>query len=403
MGVKFRTALACFVAFGVSLRIGYSAFADPVQVPVRTNGFSIVLPARNMPKDFAARVSVNATGTTALPLWNYSATAAASLGGSTYTGTMVGRSPFDNGKTTTTIPVQIIPLIITITDTNGAIVYDPTLADSCVPGSLTDVAVVTGSPIFTNNAWTMNGVGIGTTQYIDAFQRAEFWSSVGNTPYHLILSPTTLAAQHLTFGTGGTSGIGANYSVGCSHLGVVQNTDLDNAVYGLLTGALATQVNPSTFPVFLLRNVVSTTSGTSDSANCCILGYHSGYYNGSNLQIYSPFSLDTIGAFGTGYVSTLSHEMGEAINDPIGTNPTPTWGNIGQVQGGSQNNLEVGDPLSGSVNFTVTGANGLTYKMQELAFYSWFYGGTSLGAGGKFSNNGTFNGNMKLYPPGGTN
>ena len=69
---------------------------------------------------------------------------------------------------------------------------------------------------------------------------------------------------------------------------------------------------------------------------------------------------------------------------------------------GCQSNLEVGDPLSGTLIPIVT-LNGFHYHLQEMAFYSWFYGGTSLGAGGKYSSNGTFNGAAKLCPPGGTN
>jgi hypothetical protein len=55
--------------------------------------------------------------------------------------------------------------------------------------------------------------------------------------------------------------------------------------------------------------------------------------------------------------------------------------------------------------FSVVGANGLTYSLQELAFYSWFFDSTSLGtgSGGKFSNHGTFNGSAIICPPGGTN
>jgi hypothetical protein len=163
-------------------------------------------------------------------------------------------------------------------------------------------------------------------------------------------------------------------------------------------------VNAGTFPIFLTKNVVSANSGTDLFSNCCALGFHSGLFVGGNLQIYSPFSLDTSGTFG-GDVSTLSHEMGEAINDPPGNNPTPTWGNIGQVVGACQNNFEVGDPLSPGfgtpTNEFVVGG----YHLQELAFYSWFYGSTSLGvgAGGKFSDNGTFMGDAIICPPGGTN
>jgi hypothetical protein len=173
----------------------------------------------------------------------------------------------------------------------------------------------------------------------------------------------------------------------------------------LLKVTLAGTVTPGTFPIFLTHNVVMSEGSVG---NCCILGYHSGYTGtGGNLQIYSPFSLDTSGAFG-GDVTTLSHEMAEAVNDPTTNNGTPVWGNIGQVSG-TQNNFEVGDPLSpggiGSPSpITVSGAaNGLTYHVQELTFFSWFFGHKSLGAGGKYSSNGTFGGFMKLDPPGGTN
>ncbi len=65
------------------------------------------------------------------------------------------------------------------------------------------------------------------------------------------------------------------------------------------------------------------------------------------------------------------------------------WGNIGQVSG-CQGNLEVGDPRTGT-NFPAATANGFTYHLQELAFFSWFFHQSpSWGAGGKYSNNGTF-------------
>ena len=90
------------------------------------------------------------------------------------------------------------------------------------------------------------------------------------------------------------------------------------------------------------------------------------------------------------------------MDDPTGINAVPVWGGIGQ-QAGCQNNLEVGDPLSAPPTnpFSVT-QNGFTYAMQELAFFSWFFGGTSLGSGGKYSNNGTFTGFAIACPPGGT-
>jgi hypothetical protein len=37
----------------------------------------------------------------------------------------------------------------------------------------------------------------------------------------------------------------------------------------------------------------------------------------------------------------------------------------------------------------VTGKNGYTYTLQELAFFSYFYGGPSIAANGWYSNNNT--------------
>ncbi len=107
----------------------------------------------------------------------------------------------------------------------------------------------------------------------------------------------------------------------------------------------------------------------------------------------------------------MSHELAEWLDDPDGVNPVPVWGAEGQVTAGNcQNNLEVGDPLSPGFGtptnpYSITNTNtGVTYTLQELAFYSWFLGSNqSLGAGGKFSDNGTFSGYAKPCPPGGTN
>ena len=371
---------------------------------------------RRQPAPSWRDLAIASAGIEPVPTWNYgySYVHSADKGSGSYSGTIVGRSPFDRVKTTTTIPVQIVPLVITIGDGTTTHTYDPTAVDPCVTGAngpYTDVGVITGSPIFQKTDWTMNGVSVGKTQYLDAFQRAQFWPLVRGTNYHLILDPTVLPAQSLTFSGGTSSGSGTNYDTaalfgGCGYLGVLNINDLDLAIQDLITGPLAGMVNVGTVPIFLLRNVVTATSGQSLYTDCCVLGYHSAYNVGPNLQLYSPFSLITSGIFpGADDVSILSHEMGELINDPSGNNPTPPWGNIGQTLGFCQTNFEVGDPLSPGfgtpTNPFVVDGNGLTYHMQELAFISWFYGGPP-GAGGKYSNNGSFSGDANPCPPGGT-
>jgi hypothetical protein len=128
---------------------------------------------------------------------------------------------------------------------------------------------------------------------------------------------------------------------------------------------------------------------TLNSGACCILGFHNAI---GGQQTFASTDFDTSEIFVSPIpdVSVTSHEVGEWANDPFGNNPTPAWGHTGQVAG-CQANLEVGDPLSGTLAPPIFNPqNGFTYHMQELAFFSWFYGAPSVGVNGWFSNNGTF-------------
>ncbi len=84
--------------------------------------------------------------------------------GQSYTGMMVGLSPMSSPNSTTTIPTQIVPLILIMPD-GGT--FDPTAPDPCAAAPLTgtsDLTLVEQSPIFLSHAYTMNGVNVGTTQ-----------------------------------------------------------------------------------------------------------------------------------------------------------------------------------------------------------------------------------------------
>jgi hypothetical protein len=137
-----------------------------------------------------------------------------------------------------------------------------------------------------------------------------------------------------------------------------------------------------------VHNVVEFVNTTS---NCCVLGYHNAYKpNLASIQTYSLSEYDNSTTFGKGVqdISALSHEVAEWMDDPYVNNPTPSWGHTGQVPG-CQSNLEVGDPLSGTVFSDPL--NGYNYHPQELAFFSWFYHQSpSVGAGRMYSDRGTF-------------
>ncbi len=325
-------------------------------------------------RSVARPVGQNVTATP-LPTFTYSINDGVS--GTSYSGTILGGDPLAAIKTSTTLPLQIVPLVVTI---SGVGVFDPTQPDAC-NGGLTVTSYVNGSPLLTTRThWVMNGHPMGRTQYIDAFQRAQFWSKVHGTNYHLLFAPTRLTPQNATFS-------GSQYTGGCETLGMVSFNDIDALVQNIITGALASKINVGTLPVFLLHNVVMYEGSVG---NCCIIGYHGGMIVGGNLQVYSVADVDSTGVFGgLNDVAALSHELGEAVNDPLGNNPTDPWGKIGQVSG-CQSNLEDGDPLSGTQLPAIT--NGTkTYHVQELAFFNWFYHTSpSWGAGGLYSNNGTF-------------
>src|SRR5262249_49374849 len=120
-----------------------------------------------------------------IPLWSDSFT----FNSVNYPFTMVGTNPA-NGSHTSRIPTVIIPIRF--------IFSDLTMLDASKPacGDTQSVVLRTkNSPVFqkatyfpgTNNAGPTN---VGTTQYVDAYQRANFWNSVSTVAprYHVLLS-----------------------------------------------------------------------------------------------------------------------------------------------------------------------------------------------------------------------
>jgi hypothetical protein len=373
--------------------------------------YTLVIPAKNF--SWAAARTAEATpaagAPTGLRIWT--TTVNSTKDGNAYPIAMVGQSPFSS-TTTTNIPTVIIPVVINI---NGT-VFNPTQADPIcmVAPNNVPLTVFRQSPLFNNAAFTMNGVNVGSTQYIDAFQRANFWTVIAPT-YHTRLGTITIPAvqtYNVPLGSGavysdslfGNGGCGPHHNPN-GFFGVMDINAFDPWVTG--TALPTAHITPDQFPILLLYNVVMSI-GPPTIANCCVLGYHGATAGPPSGKTYSPMEFDTSGIFGSGVSDTSisAHEIGEWMDDPYGNNPTPNWGNIGQVSG-CQGNLEVGDPLTGTNFPAVTmRSNHYTYHLQELAFFSWFYNSQptpSIGAGGKFSNNRTFGGPSKACPPGGTN
>jgi hypothetical protein len=415
--------LACMIVFTLT------AFAQQQQEPLRhvepyqlrVAGGHEARTSLGVSVDFGTEGTANTSGTVgeaktsgtgaansspALTLWTYQTTAAQNK--KSYTGKIVGNSPTSGS---TSVPAVLVPVVLKITEGGTTYTFDPTATDtSCLGSGNTAMSLTSASPLFSTAAtFTINGVSIGPTQYSDAIVRAEFWTSGGSTSgNHLLLSPVSTGATltiSVNAGTGGNSTAevySASGQCGNGLLGVVNINTIDAAVQGYIR---AHSLNATEFPFFVLYNAAMSIGSANNINNCCAIGYHNALGNPGQTYGVTDFEGRDQTLFpGVADVAAASHEVNEWVNDPSGTNPTPAWGNIGQVSG-CESEFEVGDPLTGTLmptgSFSIPGS--FTYHLQELAFYSWFYGGTSLGAGGKYSSAGTFKGAAKLCPPGGTN
>jgi hypothetical protein len=414
----------------VLLGVAPQAFEQEKTKLPKQNGYSKVI--TESPAAAEAVRSAVANGNAApdkkknpqLEVFTYNVTA--SRDGNTYSGVIVGKSPFNDPGGETSIPTQIIPIVITtnanfagvdangnILVTPGATTINPTANDNnCLSAPFNNpLALTQQSPIFRKADFNFGGTDIGKVQTTDAFQRGNFFQLVGGSghegdhqgdggnngfDYHVDLDPVTTVAP-ITINVPATLGV-AYPSVafgGCAN-GTVQIFDFsffDSVVTGTILPAVQAQglVNPGSFPLFLLYNGVMCEGPNcavlAPGTACCVLGYHSH----SGTQTFGTAEFDTSNIFLSPVpdVVVMSHEVGEWMNNPFNSNSVPAWGHIGQ-QPGCQGNLEVGDPLSGTQAPRIRMPNGYTYHMQELAFFSWFFGAPSLGVNGWFSDDATF-------------
>ena len=382
------------------------------QAPLRSEQRSLTSygpPVRLAPRGFAENRRRGLRGDQdTVPLWTFDVTHAA-RDRLNHVGAIVGTNPFlDPG--TSRIPVVIVPMIIT-TQTVATGVDPSTLVLSTTPGVVHQNAAAPQhacltapnnvpatlayqSPIFQDAPFYFGGIFMGDTQYIDAVQRGSFYRALGDNPgdYHVLFAPVrVLRPIHVTVPANeGLAFAGALFE-GCGTVQILDINWFDSYINGTLLPRLAAQgVSAGTVTEFLLYNAVLA-SPVTDLNTCCVLGYHSSAGEPTPDRLYDVSDFDASGIFGAGTENSdvLAHEMGELVNDPFGDNEVPPWGNSGQTVG-CQENLEVGDPLSGTNMPPVTMPNGFTYNLQELAFFSWFFGGQSLGVNGWYSSNGTF-------------
>jgi hypothetical protein len=286
-----------------------------------------------------------------LTQWNGSFT---DLTGRTVNYTMVGTDPSTTNVTTKT-PVYIFPVKMVYGATNGNHTFDP---KHVLSNGKTVMRNIIASPIFNHGVnFTQGGTNLGTTQYIDAFQRGNFWSTVAShSSYHVFLAaPVVLPEQTINV----TPALGKVMKNPFGS-GIVGTYDI-NAFDAQLQIWMAAQVKitPGVLPLFITYDVFLTSGG------CCIGGYHSanGAQPGGQTYAHATY-VDSPGSFSQD-VSALSHEVGEWMDDPFVNN---------HVHCNDNSLMEDGDPLEGNANF---GAfpytlGGFTYNLQSLVFINYF-------------------------------
>jgi hypothetical protein len=253
-----------------------------------------------------------------LPLWNGSFAAQ----NQNYQFTMVGADPATSNATTN-VNVYIIPLTVTFDSTTCASGQNTFSPSTKVSNGNTVTQNVVASPVFTAIPFSQGGNQ--TMQYIDAFQRANFWLSIQqhSTPhYHLNLTPVVLNPQsvEVSSSTGGAS---------------------DNTFYGGCVGAVANSFTNQLLA--LLPNSGAQTDGVAFFlTDDVFLGYYAGggwHPSGGGAHFPPAFTgngqLQTWlwATYNDGQcgnnpclfadVTDVTHEVAEWADDPLFGNTTP--------------------------------------------------------------------------------
>jgi hypothetical protein len=412
-------ALGVFAPFAVGQQPAKLPKLNPYMTPTTDPNTEVGAHLQAAINRVTSKANVNADKNNGPQLQTFTYQVTSTRDGNVYSGQIVGKSPFSDPQGKTSVSTHLIPLVIVTNSVfagvdsttgqtltaPGVTVFDPTIPDdSCLsaPNNV-PLKLVQQSPIFQPFDFNFGGTDVGVRQTTDAFQRGNFFQLISHgqnangITYQVVLNPVTTAAKIVVNipAADGVAYPNAAFVGGCptGKFAIVDIAVYEPAIISLFTQLASRGVNPSTFPLFFLHNVVecegpSAGCATLNSGACCILGFH----DASGAQTFGSAELDSSGIFGSSVpdVSVMSHEVAEWMNDPFTNNPTPAWGHTGQVSG-CQGNLEVGDPLSGTLAPPIFNPqNGFTYHMQELAFFSWFYGAPSVGVNSWFSDNATF-------------
>jgi hypothetical protein len=278
--------------------------------------------------------------------------------GQTINYTMVGTDP-NRTNTKTVTPVVLVPVIMVYGAANGNMTFDPTT--TTVFRTRTVVANTLVSPLFKKAVdYVQGGVDLGQTQYIDAFQRGNFWSVVSGHPrYHTLLG-SPLVEPPVTYNVPAGLGSVESNPFGSGNVGTMEVDVFDQQVQTWISQI--SDINPGVLPIFLTYDIYLTEPG---GQLAYIGGYHSAVSGQPGGQTYAYATyVDSVGAFSQD-VSALSHEIGEWEDDPFTDN---------DVNCADNTLMEDGDPLENNANYGgfPYKFRGFTYNLQSLVFIGYF-------------------------------
>jgi hypothetical protein len=311
------------------------------------------------------RIVTNTTPTEGLviPTW----TGSFSSQGTTFPYAVVGSDPALG--TTTTIPTVVVPIRLVFPD---GTVLDPS-SDS-IDGT-TPLAAVSSSPIFNAAPFSAGSTTLGTTQWVDAVARAEFWNRIpASDGYHVLFSPPKVlptvtlqvppqyAYTYVDSLTGRTAAyIDQAWA----------QSNFDSMLVGL-------GMTPDQLPILLL----SETSLSSENGGAP-WAYHGAHdvSGGAPSPVWQTYIETTYFGPDSQMVQTdpeasgvgpLGHEVAEWLMDPGAYNMVPGWQVPGLPNQCFSGFLEVADPLEFQPATLSVPLGGGTYTLPDVALLPWF-------------------------------
>jgi hypothetical protein len=258
------------------------------------------------------------------------------VNGVTFPYTMVGNDP--SLGHITTIPTKIQAVSLRLLNADGT-VFDTVDAGEFVQPTL-------NSPNFQRFKYehdATSGIPAEPTQFSDAVQRAEFFSSM-DPNWHTELAPvvvdhiTITVPKFVTVRFRGQNVQAINYQSGLAadghrfvlmfnlffnqQLGIIMNNGIDAGNF--TTDSINLPLFPNTFLFSFNPN------NPLQRGSCCVLGFHTYFTDGAvpeHRWITDYASFISPGIFGGGFndVTAISHEIAETFDDPFVNNITPRW------------------------------------------------------------------------------